>query len=220
LRREEIKEYMLPSKDILKLKSLLSLRERMVKHRASYQGALKELKTFYKKNSNPQLFKAQETLIKQITVQIKKVEDEMMDIIGKDPELSKLYGLATSVKGVGMVIGITLIVYTNCFTAFDTWRQFATYVGIAPFEDESGTSRKKPRRVSHMANKRIKTLLSNAATTSIQFNPEMRLYYERRISEGKSKMSTQNIIRNKIVSRVFAVIRRGTPFVDTLGYAA
>ena len=71
-----------------------------------------------------------------------------------------------------------------------------------------------------MANKRIKTLLSNAATTSIQFNPEMRLYYERRISEGKSKMSTQNIIRNKIVSRVFAVIRRGTPFVDTLGYAA
>ena len=220
LRREEIKEYKLPSQDILKLKSLLSLREKMVKHRASYQGHLKELKTFFKKSHNPQLFKSQEKLIKQITVQIKEVEEEMMDIIRKDPELKKLYGLATSVKGVGLVIGITLIVYTNCFTAFDTWRQFATYAGIAPFEDESGTSRKKPKRVSHMANKRIKSLLSNAATTSIQFNPEMRLYYERRISQGKSKMSTQNIIRNKIVSRIFAVVRRGTPYVDTIGYAA
>ena len=220
LRREEIKEYKLPSKDILKLKSLLSLRERMVKHRATYQGNLKELNSFFTKKDNPQLFKSQEKLYKEISQEISKVEKAMLDLIEKDPEVKRLYNLATSVKGVGLVIGITVIVYTNCFTAFDTWRQFATYVGIAPFEYQSGTSIKKPKRINHMANKRIKTLLSNAATTSIQFNPEMRMYYEKRISQGKSKMSTQNIIRNKIVSRIFAVVKRGTPYVDTLKYAA
>jgi len=220
LRREEIKEYKLPSRDILKLKSLLSLRERMVKHRATYQGNLKELNNFFTKRDNPQLFKSQEKLNKEISQEISKVEKAMLDIIEKDPEIKRLYHLATSVKGVGLVIGITVIVYTNCFTAFDTWRQFATYVGIAPFEHESGTSIKKPKRINHMANKRIKALLSNAATTSIQFNPEMKQYYEKRISQGKSKMSTQNIIRNKIVSRIFAVIKRGTPYVDTLRYAA
>lgn len=220
LRREEIKEYKLPSKDILKLKSLLSLRERMVKHRAAYQGNLKELNNFFAKKDNPQLFKSQEKLYKEISQEIRKVEKAMLDLIEKDPEIKRLYTLATSVKGVGLVIGITLIVYTNCFTAFDTWRQFATYVGIAPFEHESGTSIKKPKRINHMANKRIKALLSNAATTSIQFNPEMKMYYEKRIGQGKSKMSTQNIIRNKIVSRIFAVVKRGTPYVDTLKYAA
>lgn len=220
LRREEIKEYKLPSKDILKLKSLLSLRERMVKHRAAYQGNLKELNNFFAKKDNPQLFKSQEKLYKEISQEIRKVEKAMLDLIEKDPEIKRLYTLATSVKGVGLVIGITVIVYTNCFTAFDTWRQFATYVGIAPFEHESGTSIKKPKRINHMANKRIKALLSNAATTSIQYNPEMRMYYEKRIGQGKSKMSTQNIIRNKIVSRIFAVVKRGTPYVDTLKYAA
>jgi len=219
LRREEIKEFELPSEDILKLKSLLSLRERMVKHRTSYLGHLKELKAFYKKNKNPLLFKIQKKLIKELSIQIKCIETEMIEIIKNDPNLKNLYYLVTSVKGVGLIVGITFLVYTNAFTAFENWRQFATYSGIAPFSDESGKSRKKPKKVSHMANKRIKALLSNSATTSILHNPEMRLYYEKRISEGKSKMSTLNIIRNKIVSRVFAVVKRGTPYVDTLKYA-
>ena len=33
-------------------------------------------------------------------------------------------------------------------------------------------------------------------------------------------MCTQNIIRNKINARVFAVVNRGTPYVDIIKYAA
>jgi len=219
LRREEIKEYELPSEDILKLKSLLSLRERMVKHRASYIGNLKELKAFYKKNKNPLLFKTQERLIKDLSKQIDRIEKEMLEVINNDAKLKRIYQLATSVIGVGLIVGTTFLVYTNGFTAFDNWRQFASYAGIAPFSKESGSSLKKPKRVSHMANKRVKTLLSSSAATSLLYNPEMRLYFQKRISEGKNEMSTRNIIRNKIVARVFAAVRRGTPYVNTLKYA-
>jgi len=219
LRREEIKEYNLPSEDILKLKSLLSLRERMVKHRASYMANLKELKTFYKKRKNPLLFKTQEKLIKDLSKQIEHIEKEMSSIIDNDAELKKMYRLATSVIGVGLIVGITFLVYTNGFTAFENWRQFASYAGIAPFSNESGASRKKPKKVNHMANKRVKTLLSSSASTSILYNPEMKQYYEKRIMEGKNGMSTRNIIRNKIVARVFAAVNRGTPYVNTLKYA-
>ena len=93
LRREEIKEYKLPSKDILKLKSLLSLRERMVKHRATYQGNLKELNSFFSKKDNPQLFKSQERLYKEISQEISKVEKAMLDIVEQDPEIKRLYHL-------------------------------------------------------------------------------------------------------------------------------
>lgn len=113
-----------------------------------------------------------------------------------------------------------MLVYTNCFTAFDDWRKFACYSGIVPFEYQSGTSIKGKKKINHFANKRLKALLSNAACTSIQHNPEMKQYYERRIKEGKNKMSTQNIIRNKIVARMFAVVGRGSEYVDTFKYAA
>jgi len=220
-RREEIKIYQLPSKYLLELKSLLSLREKMVSQRAGYQATKREMKAFLKiVKASSVLFDVQDKMIKELNGQITKVENQILELIKSDEQLKKTFDLVTSVKGVGLVLGTTMLVYTNCFTAFDDWRKFACYCGIVPFEYQSGTSIKGKKKISRFANKRLKALLSNAACTSIQFNPEMKLYYERRIQEGKSKMSTQNIIRNKIVARVFAVVHRGTPYVDTFRYAA
>jgi transposase len=219
LRREEITPTTLPSEMIRKLKSLLNLRAKMVRQKAGYQATVREFKKFVGLPDKDILIESQKKLMEELNKQIKKIESEIERIIKADKELNRLFKLITSVKGVGLIIGASFLVYTNCFLAFDTWRKFASYSGIAPFEHQSGTSIKAPRRVHHFANKKLKTLLSNAATTSIQFNPEMKLYYQRRLKEGKSKMSTINIIRNKIVARVFASVKRGTPYVQTLAYA-
>lgn len=56
--------------------------------------------------------------------------------------------------------------------------------------------------------------------SSIKYNNEYKLYYDRRTQEGKNKMSSLNIIRNKLVSRVFVVVKRGTPYVDLSKFAA
>ena len=221
LRREEIRVYELPSRQLLELKSLLSLREKMVSQKAGYLASKKEMKSFLKiAKFSTVLFEAQEQIIKELNKQILRVEKQILDLIENDELLKKTFDLATSVKGVGLVVGATMMAYTNCFTAFEDWRKFACYCGIVPFDHQSGTSIKGRKKVNHLANKRMKALLSNAACTSIQFNPEMKLYYNRRIKEGKNKMSTQNIIRNKIVARVFAAVHRGTPYVDTFKYAA
>ena len=50
--------------------------------------------------------------------------------------------------------------------------------------------------------------------TAIHFDSELHNYYVRRQAEGKSKMATINIVRNKLISRVFAIVKRRTPFVD------
>jgi transposase len=113
-----------------------------------------------------------------------------------------------------------MIVYTDCFTKFNDWRKFASYCGIAPFPYQSGSSVKGRTKVSHLANKKIKALINMCAISAIQHNPEMKQYYQRRLEIGKNKMSTINIIRNKLISRVFAVIKRQTPYVDTMKFAA
>jgi transposase len=113
-----------------------------------------------------------------------------------------------------------LIVCTNGFTTFKTWRKFASYCGIAPFPNNSGTSVRGRTKVSHLANKEGKALLNLCASSAIQYNPEMKAYYRRRVEKGKNKMSTLNIIRNKLLARAFAVAQRGTPYVDTMRYAS
>ncbi len=49
-----------------------------------------------------------------------------------------------------------------------------------------------------------------AALSAKKFDPQMKAYYERKVSEGK-KMVVLNAVRCKIISRAFAVIKRNPP---------
>lgn len=220
MRRDKLEPSTLPSKEVLKIKHLLSLRERMVKQKAGYQGSIKEYKTALDPKDSKVLFDAQAKLMSELKKQIKKVEKEILDIIKSDPTLAGLYKLVTSVKGIGFVIGSYLLTTTNCFTAFDNARKYACYAGIAPFPYRSGSSINGKTKVNHLANKTIKTKLIMAASIAIQHDPQLKQYYEDRLKKGKNKMSTINIIKNKLIHRVFAVVKRKSPYVALGKHAA
>jgi transposase len=220
LYREELVLSQPLDSELLRLKMLLSLRNRMVGQRASYQTSVKETTSVLGIKKSDSLIKVQTEQIKQLKHNIEKLDKEMMDIINANPALQKNMVLATSVKGIGPQNALTMIITTVNFTLFKDARSFACYAGIAPFEHQSGKSYKGKTRISHLGNRHVKALLSNAAASAIQNNPEMKMYYNRRIKAGKHPMSTLNIIRNKLVARVFAAVSRQTPYVDTFKFAA
>ncbi len=220
LYRQELKPYQMPSETVIKLKELHSFRTRLVKQCSGYKAHLQELKEVLNMAESEPVVKTSRELIKVFEEKIKVIEQQIKQLIKADEELSSTYKNITGIKGVGMVLAVAMIVSTNNFQSFDNWRQFACYSGIAPFEHQSGISYRGRTKISKLGNRAIKTLLSNAAASSIQYNSEMRLYYQRRLNEGKNKMSTLNIIRNKIVSRIFAVAKRQTPYVDYCKFAA
>lgn len=219
LRRDQLKTYKPPSDTLRELKRLLKLRERMMRQKKGYRQSLQEMRRFLKLNKKDPCCQSQQKTIEHLSQQIAQIDQQMQQCVRADEQLYALYRLVTSVKSVGPVIGMSFLVYTNGFEAFDNWRQFASYSGIAPFEYRSGKSIQRRKKVSPLANKRMKSLLSNAAANAIVFNAELREYYHRRLAQGKHKMATLNIIRNKIVARVFATVQRGTPYVDTAKYA-
>jgi transposase len=67
---------------------------------------------------------------------------------------------------------------------------------------------------SNFANMNLKSTLHLAALSSTRYVPDIKKYYERKVAEGKSKMSVLNAIRNKILQRVIAVVNRGTPYKE------
>ncbi len=56
--------------------------------------------------------------------------------------------------------------------------------------------------------------------SAIQNYYEFKTYYNNRIEKGYNKMSTLNIVRNKIVFRAFSVVKRGNPYVNLHQFAA
>lgn len=219
-KRDKIKPSQLPFNNILKIRRLLSIRDRLVKHRAGFLKDKKENEQFLKPSDHKILFAIVEKSIQDINKQILKIEKELDAIIKGDELISKQYDLILSVKSVGRQTALVMIAYTNCFTSFENWRKLASYAGTAPYKYRSGTSIKGRSKVSHLANKKIKALLNMCARSAIVCNPELKIYYQKRKANGENGMSVMNIIRNKLLSRIFAVVKRGTPYVDTFKYAA
>ncbi|MGB5693095.1 MAG: IS110 family transposase [Flavobacteriaceae bacterium] len=218
--REEIRPSKISDVKIRRLSAIFSLRAKMARQRAGYRTTLKEQKSVLGVKDYKVLFDVQKSIVEVLSRKILKLEDQMMEVVNGDKELRELFELVTSVKGVGPITALLVIVHTNRFTKFKTWRKFASYCGVAPFPNQSGTSIRGRSRVSHIANKQLKGILNMCATAAIQYNPEMKRYYQRRTQEGKNKMSTLNIIRNKLIARIFAAVNRGTPYVSVYGHAS
>jgi transposase len=219
-KQDKIKPTVLPFKKVLTIRRLLSVRERLVRHRAGFLKDKGENSLFLKKQENKVFFEVIEKSLSNLNKQIAIVEKELDGIVNSDDLIKKQFQLIKSIKGVGPQTALYIIVYTNCFTKFDNWRQFASYSGTAPFPYSSGSSINGKNKVSHLANKKIKSLLNMCARSAITSNPELKMYFEKRKANGDNGMSAMNIIRNKIISRIFAVIKRGTPYVNIHNYAA
>ena len=209
LHREELQLSKFPSITIQKLRGLINERERIVKMQATEKQVLKELKVQSSGSSNKRV----KARLAHFSQDINSIEREIEQIINAEPDIKENYILARSVIGIGMVNAVLFIIYSNNFQGFANARKYACYSGIAPFESSSGTSIRGKTKVSHLANKRIKVNLSNGARSAVQNDPELQLYYKRKAKEGKEHGVIMNAIKFKLITRVFAVVNRGTPFV-------
>jgi transposase len=119
-----------------------------------------------------------------------------------------------------MVLGLQMLLHTHNYTRFESWRQFSSYCGLEPFPNQSGTSIHGRMKIHPISDRKMKSLLSMSAISAIQHDKQLKQYYHKRVEEGKPKMVVLNIIRNKIVSRIFATINRGTPYIEMEDLAA
>lgn len=197
---------------IQQLKEMLVARERLIKARKQFEVALHESKQFMESSLYRIHQQASKGPIREIRKSITQIEEQIEQLLNSTDDMKRLYSLVKSVEGIGVIIASHLIVVTNRFTAFSDPRKFASFCGVAPFEHTSGSSIRGKTRVSHLADKGMKTLLHLSAVSCIKQGGEMARYYQRKVDEGKHKMSVINAMRNKIIQRVFAVVNRGTPY--------
>jgi transposase len=212
-RREELKPMKPVSEAQQQLQQLMTYRDKMVADKASYKTRMKELKEQLGSKLPIGIIESTEQIVKILRAEIKKTEKDIKDLLADNDELQDNYKLVTTVRGINFVIGIDLLIVTENFTRFTDPRKFACYAGVAPFENTSGSSIKGKTKVSQLANKKIKSLLTLAAICAVRHDPELKAKYEQKLKEGKPKMSVLNMIRFKLIERIFAVIKRQTPYI-------
>ena len=209
LHREDIKLSKLATNSIRKLKALMAERKSLVVEIARCKAQLKEVGSH---SSSPGTIKRTKELLEFLETQVQDIEKDMAQTIDSDAELKNNYQLLLTISGIGIVNAVNTIVATHNFKMFDNARQYASYIGVAPFEHTSGTSVRGKTHVEPGA-KMLKADLTGAVRTCINHDKEIQKYYDRKIAEGKSYGVVANAIKFKLLLRMFAVIKRGTPFV-------
>lgn len=210
-----------PQRPVLQqLKHLVAIRARLLKAIKALQTPLTELLVVTGKQEYRQIAKSCAASLKALKTDLKNSNTRIEQLIKADPRLNELFKQITSVPCVGLVIAANIIITTNEFNNFDDPKKFACYAGVAPFEHASGSSIRGKTRVSHMADKSLKTLLHLAALATISYSNELQQYYHRKVSEGKNKMLVINAIRNKLVHRIFACVKQQRLYSKHLTAAA
>ncbi len=115
-----------------KLKDLQANRNRLLKALHSLKVSLKVL--LVDPQSGKTMEKVNKEAIKGFEKSLEQVEEKMSEFIEQDEELKRKYDLLTSMRGVGKVLTVTLLIYTRGFSKLDDPRKLACYCGVAPFE--------------------------------------------------------------------------------------
>ena len=145
---------------------------------------------------------------------IDECEKRILKLIKSDEALEKNYNHITSIKGISIVNATAMLVYTGNFTKFEEPNQMATYCGVAPFRNQSGTSVNSKAYTKCYSNLKLGALLSQAALCAIRYNLDIKAYYDRLVAAGKPKGLALNNVRNKLIHIMFSLVKNGCDYEE------
>lgn len=214
--RDEMRLWQPTGTNLEELRHYIAQRDRIVLALTQLSVPVEELAEVGQQKHSQKLARLQAPAIKALKKSIEKIETAITELIESDIKIKAIVERVSSIKGIGKQTAINLYVYTKGFTEFENGKQLACYCGVVPFAKSSGTSVRYKAGVSPFANRKLKKLLHLCAMAAIRWNEDMKQYYERKVKEGKNKMSVINAVRNKLVLRIFAVVRDERIYVEKL----
>ncbi|MEL6931325.1 MAG: IS110 family transposase [Cyanobacteria bacterium J06600_6] len=144
---------------------------------------------------------------------IKEVENELKALCKQDKKIKRVFQILCSIPGIGQVNAWQLIFTTDNFKRFESYKKFAAYAGIAPFEQQSGSSLKRKPRVSKKAATQIKTNLTMGALRQTRKKMVFHQYYQYMLEhEKKHHLWILNSIRNIMVKLAFDLVKKDQLF--------
>lgn len=206
-----------PQRDVIeRMKALLTLRARLIVAKTQLAVPLSEAVGFIPSAISKELQTNTANSLRGIEKDLNQVDKELRQLTSKDELVKARMEQITSIKGVGPITAMNVILTTGEFTKITEAKKFACYAGVAPFEHTSGSSIRGRNRVSPLANSTMKTLLHLAAVSAIIHNKELKEYYQRKLAQGKNKMSVINAVRNKLITRIFSCVKNKRLYQEDL----
>jgi transposase len=154
---------------------------------------------------------ALDTVIAELDEQVASLGREIAEVLRDGAWASSATVLLTA-PGIGLVTTGWLLVDTLNFTIAQSPEQLTAYVGLAPRERQSGTSRRGRAQIGHAGNGRLRTALYMATLTAARYNPSLRAFYQRLRAAGKPMKVARCATARKLLHLAWAMVKKQEPY--------
>jgi transposase len=165
------------SKIANQLEALMKRRDQLVKQRTMEKQHLEAA-------NDPYATRSIKKFIKSFDQEIERIEAEIKKLIAADGALQKRIEKLIQVDGIGSVTASTLVSQLPELGQLSN-KQISALVGVAPFCRDSGAM--KGRRIVWGGRALIRSTLYMATLSAVRFNPPIKAFYQRLITNGKLK---------------------------------
>lgn len=143
--------------------------------------------------------------LKRLTFLIERVKKEVKILFGK----TKYQNVAT-MKGVNVILAARIISEARGIERFSSINKFIAYAGLAPKERSSGMS--KRHKKSKQGNRKLNSTFYLLALNQLRWNNKAKEYFQKKISEGKSKKHGLRCLAKRSACIVYGMLRSGKPY--------
>ena len=154
----------------------------------------------------------------RIEAHIAWLEQELSDLdkglrqtLRRSPVWREKDDLLRTVPGVGPQLSLTLLAHLPELGTLDR-KQIAALVGVAPYNRDSGTLRRK--RAVWGGRSRVRAVLYMGALVASRHNPAIRDFYQRLLAAGKPKKVALVASMRKLLVMLNAMLKHGYPWRD------
>jgi transposase len=154
--------------------------------------------------SNKTALKSIDKVLKVLNLEIQAIELQIHKLIESDQDLGGKSKRLQSVPGVGAVLSSTLLAELAELGSNDH-RRLSALVGIAPFNDDSGT--RIGKRSIRGGRLEIRNALYMATLSAMRFNPVLKVFADRLKTAGKMPKVVIVACMRKLLTLLNAMIR-------------
>lgn len=135
--------------------------------------------------------------------------EQALQLIQEHPKLLRALQILVSIKGIAQSSAVQLLPELLVLPEGMSPRQWVAHAGLDPREFESGSSVKKPARISKVGNSAIRRALFMPALVAKQHDPHVRAYYEELLQRGKAPLQALVAIMRKLLHAIHGMLRSG-----------
>lgn len=191
--------------EVLALKALVTEREGLVNLRTIMKNH-REARTVRARAISRPLHDPSRSVMAALEMEIQIIEAHFLTYAPATQYLLR------SIPGIGPISAASLVAHVGDIHRFSSPEKFVAYVGLDCRVHQSGSSIKGRGSISKRGNRQLRTVLFNAAFIARQANPDLKVYFDKKVAEGKHYLSATTAVERKLLHLIFAVWTRGTPF--------